>query len=323
MDARSINFRLLECLQVLVRERHVTRAAEELGISQPKLSSALARLRKITGNPLLVRTSTGMEPTRLALDLASQAGEFITNWNMILCSEETFVPETTERIFCIQTTDFLMHEVLADAFQEIQSLAPHASLSISTLSLSNMREALDTGEVDLAMGWLPNLPPDLIVSHLMSYPLCCVVRADHPRIRAELTYEGYLNERHVVLTFGSSTQPLLTERMIDSVLAQNEAKRKVAFYVPSFLALVDIVSKSDLLGIIPLPLAQEAANQGRLRYFEPPIELPHQNSTMVWHARTKNDPGHKWLRGMLRRAMQMKARSQPQLPSQMRNPQIS
>ncbi|HWE99878.1 MAG TPA: LysR family transcriptional regulator, partial [Caulobacteraceae bacterium] len=154
MDAGSINFRLLECLQMLVRERHVTRAAEALGISQPKLSGALARLRKITGNPILVRTSTGMEPTRLALELASQAGEFITNWNRMICSDETFVPEETERTFCIQTTDFLVHEVLADAFREIQSLAPHASLSISTLSLDNMREALNTGEVDLAMGWL-------------------------------------------------------------------------------------------------------------------------------------------------------------------------
>lgn len=310
MDVRSINFRLLECLQVLVRERHVTRAAEELGMTQPKLSSALARLRKMTGNPILIRTSSGMEPTRLALELASQAGDFISNWNMILCNDEAFVPAETERIFRIQTTDFLIHEVLADVFHEIQSLAPHASLSISTLSLHNMREALDSGEVDLAMGWLPNLPPDLFVSHLMSYPLCCVARADHPRIGDELTFEDYLNERHVVLTFGSSTQLLLTERMIDSVLAQTEAKRKVAFYVPSFLALIDIVSKSDLLGIIPLPLAQEAASHQRLRYFEPPIELPHQNSVMVWHARTKSDPGHKWLRGMLRRAMQMKAKNQ-------------
>ncbi|HWF00624.1 MAG TPA: LysR substrate-binding domain-containing protein, partial [Caulobacteraceae bacterium] len=159
------------------------------------------------------------------------------------------------------------------------------------------------------------------VSHLMSYSLCCVVRADHPRIGDELTLDAYLKERHAVLTFGSSAQPLLTERMIDSVLAQYEAKRKIAFYVPSFLALIDIVSKSDLLGIIPLPLAQEAARHQRLRYFEPPIELPDQNSVMVWHGRTKRDPGHKWLRSMLRRAMQVKANKQPKVALQFPIPQ--
>jgi len=311
MDGRAIDFRLLECLQVLVAERHVTRAAERIGMTQPKLSSALARLRQLTGDPLLVRTPEGMMPTDLALELAAHSGEFLLRWRGLVSSDSNFSPATADRTFRIQTTDFVLQDLIVPLMAEARALAPGVRISVTSPS-HDLREQLETGEIDLVIGYVPHAPEDLFITQLLDYTPCCIAAGAHPRLGDTLDFDQYVAEAHVIITFGRSHQPFMTEQFVNSLLAEHNAKRNVAAYVPSALVVPDMVASSDLLAMVPRPLAEAAAERLALKVFDPPFSIPPQDIAMIWHARTKNDPPARWLRGLLRKVAHGKSRTSGQ-----------
>lgn len=311
METGSVNFHLLECLQMVVQEMHVTRAANKLGMSQPKLSAALARLRVITGDPLLVRTPAGMVATDLAIQLTSEVTDFLSSWSRLVSNKQEFSPANSQHIFRIQTSDFIIQEALADACHEVRGSAPNISLSVSPLSLDTMQEKLATGETDLAIGGITQLPQDLFVTHLFTTQLCCIAAADHPRIGSHLNLETYVQERHAIATFGSPKQLLLTEKLVDSALAHHDVERKAAFYLTSLLAIIGVVARTDLLAVLPTELVRNAPDHFKLKCLKPPFELPDQQIVMVWHARTNRDPANKWLRNVLRHAVKSRASVPP------------
>lgn len=301
MADNRIDLRLLECLEVLVAERHVTKAADRLGTSQPKLSGALARLRKITGDPLLVRTPQGMVPTELARQLADESGNFRRRWDELVDREASFVPETDTRIFRIHTGDFMVRQLLVRVMAEMRKIAPRMGLSIMPPHMRAGLEILETGDVDVAIGATPSTPKDLFVSQLASYKWACVVAANHPRIRSAPTLEQYVSERHATLTFGRAHEPWLIERQFDSALSNLGVQRQVGIYVPNILVMPDLVAATDLVAMMPVPLANDLVGRGDLRMFEAPYPTPTSNLSMSWHARTKNDPANRWFRDLLRR----------------------
>jgi DNA-binding transcriptional LysR family regulator len=303
MDPRSVDFRLLECLQTLIAERHVTKAAERLGMSQPKLSSVLARLRQLTGDPLLVRTSEGMVPTDMARQLAASTEQFLSSWKGLVGGDQSFNPETADHTFRIQVTDFILKDLIVSLVSELRSIAPNVAISVYPPS-AGLREKLETGEIDLVIGYVPGAPQDLYITQLYSYQSCCVVARNHPRIGNELTFEQYVAEGHVILTFGRTHQPFVTEQYVDGLLAERNVHRRAAAFVPSALVVPDIVARTDLVALIPRPLAEGVADQLALKLLEPPFPLPLQGIAMVWHARTNNDLGSRWLRGVVRRLVQ-------------------
>jgi DNA-binding transcriptional LysR family regulator len=307
-EDRSIDFRLLECLQTLVDERHVSKAAQRLGMTQPKLSHVLARLRQITGDPLLVRTPTGMVPTELARELAAQASDFLTRWRSLVASDPNFSPQTSQATFNVQTPDFLAEELMVPLLHELRIAAPDVTVSLSVPAIESWRERLETGELDLALGYLPHPPTEFYISQLITYEWVCIAAADHPRVGATPDLEQFLQESHIVLSFGRGHEPSLTERYVEGLLAERNMRRKVAVYAPSGLVVPALVANTDLIALIPKPLAHQAALRLPVKIFMPPFALQPQHISMVWHARTQNDPAHRWLRALLR---QVAARSAP------------
>jgi len=176
MDNRTVDIRQLECLQMLAAEKHVTKAADRLGLSQPKLSSILARLRVATGDPLLVRTPTGMNTTPMAEELAQAAFVFLQEWDRLLQSRSDFSSATSQKLFRLQIPDIYMHNVGAELTRLIALEAPGVRVAQSWQSYTRMRELLETGEIDLAIGWYPHASQDLFVSQLATIEVCCVPR---------------------------------------------------------------------------------------------------------------------------------------------------
>jgi DNA-binding transcriptional LysR family regulator len=301
MDQGSVDLRLLECLQTLVAERHVTRAAERLGMTQPMLSSALARLRKTTGDPLLVRTPQGMVPTDVARELASSAHEFLLRWSSLVHRDAQFRPESSVRIFRVQTPDLYSRDFVNGAIAEMVNLAPGASVAVSAPVYGSLWDRLETGEIDLAIGgFFLQIPQELFISQLKAYELCCIVSSKHPRIRDRLELESYARERHAVLSFGGQ-QAALIEKYVDDWLTERGRHRRIAAFLPSLLSIPSLVASTDLVSLVPKQLAAAAAKHLPLQLLDPPLDLPQVSVMMVWHARTKNDAANQWFRELIRR----------------------
>jgi len=295
----AVNFRLLECLRVLVEEKHVSRAADRLGLTQPKLSGTLARLRQITGDPLLVRTPTGMIATDTAQKLAQHAETFLKHWDEVI-QGGPFDPGAARLIVRVQVMDALVPLLLAPALARTRGEAPGCTVSLVMPSLSTMRESLENGDVDLAIGIIPELPPDLYVSRLMSCYWCCIAAKDHPRIAGGLSLEGYAQEAHVVSTFGRPTQLSLTEKHMEAALDEAGVRRTIGAYVPTMLSIPDLVAAGDLVGLVPQPVAERAATRLPLQILPPPVAMPPHDLVLIWHARTHNDGAQRWFREQLR-----------------------
>jgi DNA-binding transcriptional LysR family regulator len=298
-----MDFRLMECLIALVAERHVTRAGDRLGMSQPRLSGILARLRKVTGDPILIRTPEGMMPTELASQLALQCNEFLQRWRHLIGREVPFAPQTTERVFNIRATDLLTRGLIMPVVRKLRVLAPDIAISVTTPRYNAMWDELETSETDLLIGWIPQLPQSLLISKLMMYRVRCLMAADHPRIGDTLDLDAYLRESHVVMSYGRKYQPMIYEQYAENFFAQHDRFRKIAFYVPSALVVPDVVATTDLLALLPYPLTATDAGPS-IKLMDPPFDLPDQEVAMIWHPRSQNDKAHQWLRGLIRDVVQ-------------------
>lgn len=296
----SMDFRLLQALQVLVAESHVTRAADRLGMSQPKLSHILRRLRKTTNDPLLVRTANGMEPTDLARDLASASSEFLARWDSMIARGADFEVGTASVLVKMLAADFWIHHVLVPVTRELRLTAPNVALSIGTPSRLGMHEGLVSGELDLVIGYATQSTQDLFISQLLSYEMVCIMAADHPRIGDMLDFDQYIREDHVVLTFGSRREPSLMERFVDGLMEERGLTRSVKVHIPTVLTAPELVAATDLLALVPKQLAEENAARLGLKYFPVPFELPLQNISLIWHERTHRNPAHQWIRSLIR-----------------------
>jgi len=285
----------------MVAEGHITRAAERLGTTQPKLSGALSRLRKMTGDPLLVRTPTGMEPTEIGRELAAQSSAFLRRWSSVVGSDPNFDPGTSNAVFRVYSSDHIYRSLLIPTLAEMRKVAPGTAISWSMPALRAGNEALETGDVDLGIGWAGRAPADLYVSKVMERSWCGIVARDHPRISDRPTVEEYAAESHAVLTFGRPHETWIFESQIDNALSERNLTRHVAAYGQSVLMLPEVVASSDLVAMVPTEMAERAVSELVIRTFAPPIELLGGEVAMIWHPRTHNDSANKWFRNLIRK----------------------
>jgi DNA-binding transcriptional LysR family regulator len=290
---------MLERLRVVVEERHVSRAAERLGISQPKLSMSLARLRAIVGDPLLVRTPEGMMPTPCARELAEHAADLMARIDGTLLSMVAFEPAAAERTFTLHVVDYLISFLLAHVLGEIAREAPGVTLRLEPFHPAQIRPVLEQARADLVIGCMHNVPQDFFISRIFSESLVCVVRRRHPTIQGSLSLDQLIDVGHVF--HGDRHLPMTSEESVDAALAAIGLRRNIRLRVWSMLVMPQIAAASDLIATIPAPLAEQAAGELPLQVLKPPLSLPTSEISLIWHARTQNDQGVRWLREKLRR----------------------
>lgn len=298
---QGLDLQTLHCLEVLVAERHVTRAAERLGMTQPKLSALLGRLRDEFSDPLLVRTAQGMVPTECAIELAALARDLSRRLDYITAPRRRFEPGSTEAAFTMSLSDSLARFVLPPLLRLLRGEAPNVRLVTRPPDPARLRPSLEDGSCDLAVGYWPDLPEALYSSGLFNQHLCCIVSARHAHQADPLSLEQYVALKHVV--FASGYSPLVTlEHLIDEELARRGLERSVSLHVASLLAIPAVVAETDLIATVPLRVARDASERLPLSILEPPINLSAPQISMVWHERSQHDAAHKWLRKCLRRA---------------------
>ena len=289
----TIDIRLLQVLDAIYRTRSVTGAATALDLGQPAVSVALSKLRQQFGDPLFVRTSKGMEPTPLGEGLVRPVRSALEALAVALGHRDTFEPATSERTFRICMTDISQLVLLPKLWATLRATAPNIRIEIIPLT-KDIARLLESGEADLALGYLPQLEAGFYQNVLFVQHFVCMVSAHHPRIQHELTLHHFASEDHAVIS-SSGSAPLL----IDQEIARMGIKRKISLKIPNFIGAALVVEHTDLIITIPSRLGDVLHGRGALRTFAVPFQLPQYEVKQHWHERYHNDPGSQWLRRVI------------------------
>lgn len=291
-----LTFQQLLYLQALVEERHVTRAAERMNIGQPAMSAALARLREVFRDVLLVKTSTGMEPTPRALELVGRIREMTDLLEGRGSADQRFEPAESSVRWRIMSSDGISRVVLPELMRLAQQEAPRMRFMVHPGDPRRLSEYLRDGDFDLALAFVRSPPSEL--RHMMLYPqrLVCIACQEHPDIQGSLSLAQFINADHV--RWGAPPVVHATmEVLVDEALEAMGESRRVALLLSSLTLLPGVVAKSHLLAIVPEHLALKSQETMPLQVLPLPFRVPAVHVSMTWHERMHNDPGHKWLRG--------------------------
>jgi DNA-binding transcriptional LysR family regulator len=279
------------------RTRSVSLAAQRLGMAQARASGILAKLRRHFGDPLFARTSRGMEPTPYADQIYPDALRCFDRLAVPDSYRSEFDPANASRHFRICMTDISEIVVLPLLVNELCRVAPGVTVEAEHISLDSPGR-LESGELDLAVGYLPGLEAGFYQQTLFRQGFVCLAAKRHPRIRERITRELFLAEGHVVVT-SSGTGHVIVE----PEYARRKVNRRILLRVPSFLGLGRIVATTELLTTVPQRLAEAVAANEAVRIHPTPIALPSYDVKLHWHSRFHADPGNAWIRKQIARLL--------------------
>ncbi|RJG07638.1 LysR family transcriptional regulator [Noviherbaspirillum cavernae] len=268
----------------------VSRAAERLGLAQATASIALSKLRLHFGDKLFSRTSKGMEPTPHAQKIYPELREVMALLEKARGVQNVFEPASTARDFLISITDISEIVLLPTLLNHLRRVAPKVHIETEKISLDSPRR-LETGEVDLAVGFMPHLEAGFYQQTLFTQNFVCLAAKSHPRIGERIGKAAFLNEGHIVVTTSGTGHSI-----VDKMMAQHGIARDVVLRLPSFLGVGRIVAQTELLVIVPRLLGETLASQEAIKLLDPPIALPSFAVKQHWHDRFHADPGNVWLR---------------------------
>jgi DNA-binding transcriptional LysR family regulator len=278
----------------LMREQNMTMAGGSLGLTQPAMSRAIQRLRLIYDDPLFVRTARGMRPTEFAKLLAEPVGNALTASRKVIEFDENFVPATSSRAFRIAMTDVAATFYLPSLIPYLKQSAPHVTIQSIQVPREKYAEALEVGTAELAIGQLPRTK-SLQKQRLVNSTFVCMMRKNHPRIGNTLSMKQFMEAQHITVT-----APARADEMIRRGLGRRADQRHVALSVPYYLVVPSILSKCDLIAVLPQSVAGLAL-EWRLKVLPLPFTVPMIPMGQFWHPRSQHDPGHRWLRDTIAR----------------------
>lgn len=292
----DLDLNLIPYLVAMEDTRNVSRAAERLGVSQPRVSTALGRLREYFGDPLFVRTSRGMEPTPRALALIPAARDALVRIEKGMLEAQDFDPATTTRTFSLALSDVGEIVFLPRLLQLFAERAPRASLRSVSLPPAQVERGLESGDVDLAVGYFPDLTAsNFFQQRLFTHRFICLMRSNHPQVNEKLTLEQFLSLGHAVVRAEGRSQEVL-ERFLE----KKRLHRRAVLETPHFMSLPFILARTDLVATVPHAIGfAYVAEHASIKLVEPPIPLPRFDLKQHWHRKFNNDVRTGWLRSVV------------------------
>lgn len=295
MELHDIDLNLLVVFNQLMAERKVSKVAENLGLGQPAVSNALARLRRLMGDELFLRTSAGMQPTPLAEALSTSVGQALGLIHGAVNARSTFDAASSKRRFSIGMTDIGEIYFLPQLMQHLHKLAPHVSITTVRNTALNLKDAMEAGQVDLAIGLLPQLKSGFFQRRLFEQKYVCLVRRRHPLTRrAKLQEADFFAAEHLTVVSAGTGHG-----KVDQLLARNTLQRTVRLTVPHYVAIGHILQASDLVATVPERLAERMVAPFGLAVLPHPVKLPQIAIHLFWHAKFQKDAANQWLRNVI------------------------
>jgi DNA-binding transcriptional LysR family regulator len=294
IEPSSIDLNLLSVFQEVYRERQISGAARRLGLTQSAVSNALARLRRTFGDELFVRTAHGMQPTPLAQQMAEPIGAAMAQVALALSQRSRFEPGTSTRRFTLAMTDVGEVYFMPVLIERCRALAPSVEISSVRANALTLKDDMETGRADLAIGAFEGVSEALYQRQLFRQAFVSMFRKGHPLATGAVDLARFVQATHLIVDTAQSPYD-----RINALLEKAGVAAQARFRVPHFTAVPYIVSTSDLVVTVPQKLAESAAGPFGLKWIEPPLQLPTLQTNVFWHRRFNHDPGIQWLRGLI------------------------
>lgn len=296
MDFHGIDLNLLAAFDALMSECNVTRAATRVGVSQPAMSAALSRLRKLLGDPLFLRSAEGLLPTPRARALAEPISQALRQLEATLVRKPDFVPAVAKLTVNLGLSDYPAFVVLPALLEALTEQAPGISVNVHAFNdRDHAVDLLDAGAIDVAIG----VPPTHSDGRILTRPILrdefvTIIASKHPAARRGMNMKTYLSLPHALASPEGQRHGL-----VDQALAQLGQQRTLALTLPHMFALPAIVARTGMTATVMKRVALQSPAGRQLAFFPPPVTLPEIVFYLIWHRRSDGHQAQKWLRTLI------------------------
>ena len=277
-------------------ERNVPKAAALAGVSQPAMSAALARLRRVFDDPLFIRSAEGLLPTAKAQEMAISVADALGQVRHLMKPPEVFDPNDKQRSFTLGLTEYPLHVLLPALTKKLAALAPNCTIHVRYfIDRDEVVALLDAGKIDIAVG----VPPTKAENRILSQPLLrddfvTLVGSDHPIAQKEMNLQAFLSLPHILVSPEGNRYGLVDQKLREQGLARN-----ISLTLPTMFTVPDLLPGTDYVATVLSRVATTFANQDRFVVFNPPLELPAIPFDLLWHRRTQDSAANRWLREVI------------------------
>jgi DNA-binding transcriptional LysR family regulator len=293
MNLAAVDLNLLSAFEALFAERSVSRAAQRVGLTQPAMSNALARLRALFGDELFVRTPREMRPTPRAREIAIPVGEALHRLQSVLQKPRGFDPRRSSRLFTIGASDNCDFAI-GPAISRVRQMAPNAEFDIAALRRNVAISKLDEGTVDIVVGRISGTPKRFRSLPLYEERRVCVCNR-RLELPDAMTPESFAAQSHLHVSHD-------TTEFIDEALAAQGLARRVAMTVPNFAVVPYALEHSDLIAVVGERVARRFSALPWIAVHELPFDREPWLVSVVWGSGQNSDPANNWLRKQLHEA---------------------
>jgi DNA-binding transcriptional LysR family regulator len=294
MQLSDIDLNQLVLFQQLMVERGVSKVAEKMGLTQPAVSNTLAKLRRQFGDDLFVRTPGGMMPTPFAEQLAEPIGYALGMIHSGLNQHSRFDPGSVKRSVTIGMTDIGEIVFLPRLVERLRQEAPGVSLSTVRTTTTNLRDEMEAGKVDLAIGPLPQLKAGFFQRRLFRQRYVCLFRKGHALDRKRLSLADFKAAEHLIVVSAGTGHG-----KVDELIRRAGIERSVALTIPHFVSVGHLLRRTDMVTTVTERLAESLVEPFDLTFRPHPVDLPEVAINVFWHAKVHRSPAHQWMRGVV------------------------
>ncbi|MEM9432363.1 MAG: LysR family transcriptional regulator [Pseudomonadota bacterium] len=294
-NIRNTDLNLLVAFDALMAERSVTKAGERIGLTQPSMSNALARLRSLFDDELFVRSPEGMTPTAVAMEAAAHikasiyAAEEALNVNV-----GAFKPEDAEGAITLLTNDLIEFTILPNIIRAMGQQAPKLRLRTRPLIKEAFEQELDTGLSDFAIAAPVEVPKRFGYNDLFDEPFDGIARIGHPILSGTITVEEFFAYKHVAVShrFGATG-------LIEKAVSNFDRTLDIAVSVSNIASVPPLVSMTDFISVVPRRLATIGAREELIAKFDLPFEIPSVSAKLIWGRGADRSPMSSWFRNLV------------------------
>lgn len=292
MHNGDLDLNLLPVFDALIRVKNVSRAAEELSMSQSAVSHALKRLRDFFGDPLFLKMGSGMQPTPKALELLPSVLTVMGTVRTELLVREGFNAAVGRRSFGLCLTDMGELIFLPKLIARLRDAAPGCTLHTRQVPMHQIQGVLESGEADLAIGSLHSMPDGLFQQQLFTRSFVTIVNRRNRKIGNNISREQFFEMEHIVVSLSGRL-----EDAYDGIVDKLAGPRRVYLTTGHFLTVPMIIEQNpELIATVPRELATKFASYKSIKMVKPPIDVPPFAIRQHWHPRYHHDAANSWLR---------------------------
>lgn len=286
---RRLDVTLLLIFLGVLRHGKASMVASELGLTAPSISHALGRLRDIFDDPLFLRRPHGLEPTAFARGIEPDIRKALGALQSSLSGPAVFDPHTSQAHIRLSARDSEVASTLPDALCRLFESAPQLTLSLEAMTSTQAIKSLMESHLDVAIGYFPKLPEDVVATELRVESYLVTGRASNPLLQQDLTLQTYLAADHLLVATDRSLHGI-----VDDKLSEGGKARHVALSIPQFMPALAVLSRSDMIATLPARLVEQHADRFGLSVHKPPLELRSYLVRMVRHKRELKNPAVTW-----------------------------